>query len=863
MNSAFRAVKGDDGLLAYTGSTFPLAKGKYREYNKILYRSKQTITGGTFNPSHWDVIGVSSGSSVITNLILAGLTGTTTGTTLTLGLSETGVAAGSYNYSRITVDKRGRISSASSLTAISGFTATAGLTGATSGAGSGKTVLAGLANTSVTPGTYQKATLTVDAKGRITFASGNTLAGVNGIGLTGNTFGLTRTGVAAGTYQRATITVDERGRISFASGNTASGGAGATPGGVNGSIQFKQGIDFSGTNAFIYQSPLKALTIGTRGAGSFTGDTSVAIGSGNYSQNTNSVAIGISNVASGIHSFMIGRSNSTAGSYVTAFGSGNTINTSNDYSFAAGRGNSFNASTQVSQAFGMGNIVQGSYAMAIGFKNKVQGLGSFAGGYNESAGGDRPNLATGKASFAFSYTDTSQTLNHGANAHFSAILGGRNNNIATANTGATIIGGNSVKLSSAGYSYHAAVSNLAIFDTPPAGSTDDILTWNATSKKVGKITQGSVSGVNGLTATRIPYAASATSLADSPLLVWDVPNGAMTVGNMRVFTKTTNGIFMGSSAGNFTLSGLFNIGIGSSALFSLSTGTNNVMLGHTAGGAITTGHHNIGIGVDAIGDVTTQNGNIGIGTNAISHTTGFGNIAIGHNVGTTLTSGSQNLLIGYNLEPQSITTTGQLSIQNIIFGSSNVASGTSVSTGNIGVAVPAPTARLHLPSGQTTSGKAPLKLTSGNPLTSPEDGAVEYHNSHLYFTIGSTRHQLDQQGVSGTYTPTYTAIAGSPNGFEAYPQNYMKVGNMCMVAGVIDFDHTAGTTVAFKMTLPITPSFGAIYSAGGGVSDNKGGLFTVQAEGSAGNEVYFNSGTNNVTGTNTVITYSLMYKCVQ
>lgn len=116
---------------------------------------------------------------------------------------------------------------------------------------------------------------------------------------------------------------------------------------------------------------------------------------------------------------------------------------------------------------------------------------------------------------------------------------------------------------------------------------------------------------------------------------------------------------------------------------------------------------------------------------------------------------------------------------------------------------------------------------------------------------------------AGSYTPTYTAFSGSPNGFEAYPQMYMRVGNRVTVSGVIDFDHTSNSPVSFKMTLPpgITPAMTAIYSAGGGVSDNKGGLFTVKAEGSAGNEVYFDSGTNSVSGTSTVITYTLMYAC--
>lgn len=43
-------------------------------------------------------------------------------------------------------------------------------------------------------------------------------------------------------------------------------------------------------------------------------------------------------------------------------------------------------------------------------------------------------------------------------------------------------------------------------------------------------------------------------------------------------------------------------------------------------------------------------------------------------------------------------------------------------------------------------GLAPLYLQAGTALQTPADGALEYHASHLYFTIGSTRYQLDQQG---------------------------------------------------------------------------------------------------------------------
>jgi hypothetical protein len=77
-------------------------------------------------------------------------------------------ATGNTNTKILSINGSGEleIRTASSLTGGAGsITTTAGLTGTTT---------LGLGNTAVTPGTYQRATVTVDAKGRLTFASGNT-----------------------------------------------------------------------------------------------------------------------------------------------------------------------------------------------------------------------------------------------------------------------------------------------------------------------------------------------------------------------------------------------------------------------------------------------------------------------------------------------------------------------------------------------------------------------------------------------------------------------------------------------------------------------------------------------------------------
>jgi hypothetical protein len=98
----------------------------------------------------------------------------------------------------------------------------------------------------------------------------------------------------------------------------------------------------------------------------------------------------------------------------------------------------------------------------------------------------------------------------------------------------------------------------------------------------------------------------------------------------------------------------------------------------------------------------------------------------------------------------------------------------TIDASKMGIYQSTPTAKLHIGAGTATANTAPIKLTSGTALTTPEDGAIEYHGSHLYFTIGSTRYQLDQQSggstswanlTSGTQTGTLTATLASTETF--------------------------------------------------------------------------------------------------
>ena len=262
-------------------------------------------------------------------------------------------------------------------------------------------------------------------------------------------------------------------------------------------------------------------------------------------------------------------------------------------------------------------------------------------------------------------------------------------------------------------------------------------------------------------------------------------NGNILMGG-QIFLSSygTLNFFGGVGAGNFTLTGQKNVGIGQLALNGLTSGIENEAIGYDALLGNTSGGFNVAIGEQALYQNTTAGLNTAIGTQALAgNTTGAQNIGIGFQGGANLDTGTNNIDIGAsgNSGESFITRIGSAGIQkdayvagvlhfdiaatglitnstinNIIFGGSNVFNGTIgfAKTNNSGL-VNGPNSDLAIGTNAIVNVSGPSGAFGINGIVAGYDGQEVTIRNGTGFTMSMTNN----------------------SGNEATPANRLKLGN--------------------------------------------------------------------------------------
>jgi hypothetical protein len=134
---------------------------------------------------------------------------------------------------------------------------------------------------------------------------------------------------------------------------------------------------------------------------------------------------------------------------------------------------------------------------------------------------------------------------------------------------------------------------------------------------------------------------------------------------------------------------------------------------------------------------TTNNVAIGYGAGYNVLTGGDNNILLGYQAADSLTTGANNIIIGYDVEAPSNTGSNQLNIGNLLFGTGIDGTGTSLSSGNIGIGTSSPNAKLSIEntgfSGAGVIGQSEY-LTSANSVES----ALQYGSRQILNMTSNT-----------------------------------------------------------------------------------------------------------------------------
>ena len=156
--------------------------------------------------------------------------------------------------------------------------------------------------------------------------------------------------------------------------------------------------------------------------------------------------------------------------------------------------------------------------------------------------------------------------------------------------------------------------------------------------------------------------------------------------------------------------------------------------------------------------------------------------------------------------------------------------------GKVGIGVPAPSAKLHLPIGTAAAGTAPFKISSGTLLTAPEAGVIEFDGTGLYFTPTDHRRFISLASDSIITTVTATTVAPTTLWTGITNANELKAHRVYVIkcCGLYTVDDTETATITLTMG---GTTVGAITTPVGAIEDGAWYLevfITVRSTGATG-----------------------------
>ncbi len=267
----------------------------------------------------------------------------------------------------------------------------------------------------------------------------------------------------------------------------------------------------------------------------------------------------------------------------------------------------------------------------------------------------------------------------------------------------------------------------------------------------------------------VGYAIVAAGL-ELPVTSSDTEGVIAQAGVPLIHTFGTRNFFAGSDAGNFTLTGSDNIGIGQQSLLSNTTGHKNIAIGLENLTLNTTGILNIAIGHNALASNVSGNQNFAGGAYALySASTGGANTAIGY-ASLQASTGSNNTGFGWStlrniVTGNSNTAIGHAAATNLTSGAGNIAigsaAGLNLTTGNnnidIGHAgVAGDTGIIRIGSSQTDTYIAGVIHGDGSGLTNVPAANVSGTFSSAQLSSGLTLAGTTIGSFSGSLTGNAT-----------------------------------------------------------------------------------------------------------